>query len=122
MSEKREPGITFEQIRERAKKPRELSSERWAAGLAVVQNLMRIGYPTKVIEDSSVGPNVPNEYYVTGTGVTVNHMPQWSYAIVEGKERTMVPLPPADTLSSKEVFPGQTAVSTLNAAIVASWR
>lgn len=119
MAERKFPGLTFKQIETSAVKPSAVSPERWQTGMAVVKDLMRTGQPVNVIEDSHVGPDVPNKYYVTGTGVTVDYMPHWHYAIVDGKERTHVALPEAESpIDETQVHP---AVAKLNEVIVKSW-
>jgi hypothetical protein len=82
--------LTFEQIQNTVQRPKEVPVERWEIGMAVVEELMSKGSPANVLEDSVVGPNIPNRYDLTGLGVTVEHMPHWAYAIVDGESRSSV--------------------------------
>jgi hypothetical protein len=131
MIERRVPNVSYEQVAASAKKPKDVPQERWVAGMAVVETLFVLGFPTSVVNDSVDGPDIPNKYYITGTGVTVEHMPHWAYATVDnGEQRTHVGFTTAEKVedegSQQEVIktatlPVETIITNLKETIVKSW-
>lgn len=102
MAERTVPGLTIDKIRRTAVKPREVTQAQWITGMTVTSTLMEMGTPINVIEKSHCGPDFPNKYQVND--VRVEHMPQWSYAIVDnGEKRRHVQFRVPKELSSEDV-------------------
>ncbi len=105
MAERRVRGLTYEKIAASAKKPAEVAPHHWETGMSVVATLMDLGKPLNVIEESHVGPNIPNKYGIGRSKVTVEHMPHWGYATIDnGHERNHVPLRLEGTLPTEAVI------------------
>ncbi len=87
----REGEAHFDQFKQSAKRPANIKSQAWEAGMAVVETLLEMGRPKNIVKDSVCGPDFPNKYDVEGD--TVEFMPHWGYVIVQTPtERRIFPL------------------------------
>jgi hypothetical protein len=124
MAERVVPGLTAEQIVQNAQRPKDVPQDRWNTGLAVIRAIMEVGVPQKVIENSYVGPNIPNVYEIPDTEVIIEDMPHWPYTTVDnGTTRetvlftTLVPSEDPAKPFATEALPEEEVVGRVKAAI-----